>query len=917
MASDLSSRTELLFKTAMGLPENERRTYLHRECGSDKPLLEELEALLTASAGADDYFAELAERFGLASVFRGDIELPEQDQIGAFKLLRLIGRGGMGAVYLAERADKQYEQRVALKILPFGVGGKDARDRFFAERQILARLVHPNIARLLDGGITEQGTPYFVMDFVEGEPLDVYCDTHRLGLSARLALFCDVCEAVQFAHRNLIVHRDLKPANVLVEKPGNVKLLDFGIAKALAAEPDNALMTRTGVLPMSSLYASPEMLRRETITTSSDVYALGVILYELLVGRHPYGLSNDASGPELWHSICELDPIAPGKAALQDNAAEARANSRGMTPKRLAQSLAGDLDTIVAKAMQKDPEQRYGSVEQLVADIRRHLNGLPVLAKPPTAMYRLQKFVARRKGLVAAGIAALVFVGATLYQSNRATEEAERANREAEVAREVSDFLVSVFEVAGPARSRGEAITARELLDNGAEQLAGDAVADPEVAARLKSTIAHVYTQLAAYKEAEALFEDALRLQRLHLGDEHTETLQTLTRIGLMYQDLGRFDEAEEMLAETFTAQQRILGKDHADALATMRNLAIVHAQQGDYAGAIELGVTLVDSCRRAFGAADPRTLRNSGTLAVFHKLAGDWNLAESLYQEVLMAVQSQSDGNDPMEFSVMQNLADLYSDQSRYDEAEPLYEQAMAGMRRVYGDDHPNVTRITVNFANMNLGIGDYEKAESLYSEALDVQRATLGEHHFETLNGKMKLGELYTKQGRFDDAERILIDALEGHRESLGPVHRKTAAVLARLAEVYRAMGNDDQALAFAEERLKTWHALATADDASIQDRLSYGWNLTTIEPKSLRDPQRALPLLIEANTATNYAESRYVWALAHAYKGVGNVEMAIETTRNAIALLPDGAADNRAEFEAFLAELENSVASANQSR
>ncbi len=909
MTSDLSPRIELLFDKASRLPELERSDYLHRECGSDEALLKEVEALLRASTDADAYYAEMAERFGLACIFSGDIELPEQDEIGAYKLLRLIGRGGMGAVYLAERADKQYEQQVALKILPFGVGGEEARDRFFAERQILARLVHPNIARLLDGGITEQGTPYFVMDLVEGEPLDVYCDARQLGLDARLALFCEVCEAVQYAHRNLIVHRDLKPANILVEKPGSIKLLDFGIAKALAAEQGDPLMTRTGVTPMTSLYASPEMLRRETITTASDVYALGVVLYELLVGRHPYNLTNDPSGPELWHSICELDPTLPSNGALQYEAADERAKSRGLRPKRLAQNLAGDLDTIVAKAMQKDPDQRYGSVEQLAADIRRHVNGLPVLAKPPTAMYRLQKFVSRRKGLVAMGAAALFFVAAIFYQSNRATLEAERANREAEIAREVSDFLVSVFEVADPARSRGETITARELLDNGAEQLAGDTVEDPEVAARLKSTIAVVYTQMAAYSEAETLFDDALLLQRQHLGDNHPETLQTLTRMGLMYQEIGRFGDAKQMLSETLATQQQILGQTHTDTLETMRYLAIVHAQLGDFTGAIELGEALVSAYRSQFGAADQRTLKNSGTLAVFYKLAGDWTLAESMYKEVLASAPPPS-ASDPVALSAMQNLADLLSDQSRFDEAEPLYQRASAGMRRVFGDEHPNVTRITVNFANMYLGVGNYGKAESLYSEALAVQRATLGEHHFETLNGKMKLGELYTEQGRFNEAETLLTDALVGHRETIGPVHRKTAGVMARLTEVHRAMGNDDQALVFARQRLETWQALAAGNDATIQDKISYGWNLTTIEPESLRDPHRALPLLIEANIESNYSEPRYIHALAHAYKGTGNIEMAIETQHKAIALLPKTATPLREEYEAFLVELEKTA-------
>ena len=900
MSAIVSSRAVQLFDTAIQLNGAERIEFLDRECAGDAELRRELDTLIDASTAANDYFDDLADRFGLTSIFRGDVELPSDESIGSYKPVRLIGRGGMGAVYLAQRADKQFDQIVALKVLPFGVGGEEARRRFLAERQILARLSHPNIAALLDGGITEQGTPYFVMEFVAGEPLTAYCDEHRLDIDARLELFGQIADAVQYAHRNLIVHRDLKPANVMVDDAGRVKLLDFGIAKLLT--DDGYAQTQTGVLPMTSMYASPEMMKRDAIGTPSDVYALGVLLYELLAGRHPYGLSPGASGPDVWHHVCDVDPKPMSTAVLATADAEILEGRRSGDAHRLAQRLRGDLDTIVAKAMQKRPEARYGSVEQFAEDIRRHRDGLPVLAQPPSLTYRVRKFVRRQKGLVAAGIVAAVLVGGIVHQSSQTAREAARANREADVAEQVSDFLVSVFASSDPTVALGSEPTARELLDRGVRELP-DTVNDPEVLARLKSTMGFVFAQLAQYEQAETLFDDALAIQRPQLGVDHADTLTTQNQLGLLYLDQGRLEDAQSLFEDTLVARRESLGADHADTLETMLNIAILLHRRGSYTEAVAAGEEVVEKLTHSFGADSIQTLRASAHLATFYKLDGDWGRAATLYASVIDAYEQVHPQREADIVGTMQNLADTYNDQDRVDEAEPLYKEVIARSREYYGDEHPRVTRAMTNFANMYKGMSDFERAEPLYLQAIEVQQRTLGSTHFETLNSKYNLAETYARTGRFSEAEALLVETFDGYRSGVGPYHRKTLAALGGLNATYFMMGDIPRARQKGEERLAAWRFVASEPGASPQDRLTYAWHLVSIDPADLRDPHAALPIVLAVNEETEFRQPRFIYVLALAYHDTGDTAKAIETMQLGIDRLPEGAEGPRQHYQELL--------------
>ncbi len=909
---NVSERAQAVFAEAQTLAPETRAEFVADACGEDRALHDEVSSLLAASEQADEYFEQLAGNVGLPSLVDDDTPIATGQIFGQWRVLELIARGGMGSIYRAERADGEYEQQVALKILPIGLVSEEARARFFLERQILARLAHDSIARLLDGGVTEDGTPYFAMEYVDGVPLDDYCNSHRLGISARLKLFREVCGAVQFAHRNLIVHRDLKPSNVLVSSDGTVKLVDFGIAKVLEGEAAAQQLTRTGYSPMTSLYASPEMLTQGTVTTLSDVYALGVVLYELLAGRGPYAATQNAAGPAIWRQICETEPIPPSRAcvATTEDTGEV-AEQRRTTVRSLQQCLRGDLDTIVARAMEKEPERRYQSVEQLSDDLRRYQEGMPVLARPADIWYRLRKFAARRKAVVAAVAAATFFIATALFQSRQIALEAERANREADVAQQVSDYLVSIFESPNPERALGSDATARELLERGAATLRDGSIEDPVVRGRLMSTIAHVMQSLSIYEQSESLFDEALALQREHLGELDAQTLETAKRLGILYVEQGRFEAAETALSEVASNERRAFGLDDSRTLSTLHSLAIAHAQQGDFAMAAEIGEELVSARLRALGEEHPDTLKSTSNLGIFYKMQGRWAEAEAIYRRVLTAQEQVLPQDHPSYIAQRQNLADLLSDQARYDEATPLYDGALASALRTFGSEHQVTTRLRVNIANMYQSMGDWEHAEELYAETVTIQRELLGDQHPETLLGITKLGELQGRLQQYEQAEALLLEARAGFESTLGAGHSRTLDVLTRLSAVYEAQGQMDLVRPLTEERIARRRVLAERDGATPQDKLTFAYILVTCKPEDLRDAATALPFALASNQETDFSNPQFVHALALAYEQTGNLGEAQRHMQTAIELLPAEAEEQRKEYEAHLERFEENSA------
>ncbi|RMI19785.1 MAG: serine/threonine protein kinase, partial [Calditrichaeota bacterium] len=543
-----------LFEKALTKPPSERENFLKEACGDNSQLYREVASLLQADSDTHDLLKSPAfDTFGFMD------SLPHSGQrIGPYRVIEELGMGGMGAVYLAERADGQFEQQVALKLIKTGMATQQILKRFQSERQILARLQHPNIARLLDGGITDDGAPFFAMEYIQGEPITAYCDRHRLSIEERLKLFIMVCEAVQYAHRNLVVHRDLKPNNILVTEEGVVKLLDFGIARMLDEESlavGGQTLTQAGTRVLTPEYASPEQVRGEPVTTASDIYSLGVLLYELLSGKRPYEVSS-TSPLEMEKIICQTTPPKPSSAFKQlantnpEHPVESPpgeiARRRGTSPEKLKKQLSGDLDTICLMALRKEPERRYQSAQQMAEDIKRYLTDRPLLARPDTFEYRFRKFVGRNRTLLTGISMVMVLITAlVIYYTVRLSRERDRAQLEARKATQVSQFLSSLFEVSEPGQSMGEAITARELLDKGAARLETELATQPEVQATMMDVIGEVYYSLGLYDQSLSLLQKALDIRRRLFGEVHPDVARSQVALGNILREMGKYPEAE------------------------------------------------------------------------------------------------------------------------------------------------------------------------------------------------------------------------------------------------------------------------------------------------------------------------------------------------------------------------------------
>jgi eukaryotic-like serine/threonine-protein kinase len=780
-AQERWARVAEALDAALDAPAAERDRLLRERCGDDADLRAEVEALLRA-ATRDGFLDAPAARFAaplLDDARDDDAPAEEGGRVGPFRVVREIGRGGMGAVYLAEREGEEFRQRVAIKLVRGGADTPGAVRRFVEERRILASLEHPDIARLVDGGVTAAGVPWFAMEYVEGAPLDAHCDADRLPVEARIELFCRVCDAVQYAHRNLVVHRDLKPSNVLVAADGRPKLLDFGIAKLLPSAADAAAAGATGLggRPLTPEYASPEQLRGEPVSTASDVYALGVVLYLLLTGRHPFAAADGATADPLRPLLDEPPPLPSACVAADPEATSAaappaeRAAARGTTPAALARRLRGDLDAIVLKAMRREPDARYPTADGLAADLRRHLGGLPVGARADTRRYRLRKFVGRNRAAVTstAGAAALLlgFSVVTALQAERLAAERDRA-------RQAEEFLVGMLHRADPYQGRGRAMTVRELLDAGRARLESGASQPPEVRARLHFALGRAYHGLGEYDQAVALLDSSrVALRRLH-GDAHPETISVANQLADVLRFAGRYDEARALYASIIDARRRRHGNVSTEVARSLNGLAMVLRMQGRPEEAEPLLREALAIDRRhvaAEPAALTQTLNNLGHVL---REQGDLAGAEALHRESLAARRALW-GEAHFEVSVsLSNLAGVVRDRGDLVAADSLYRHALELRLRLVGDAHPDVAGDRAGYARLLHLRGEPAAAEPLYRRALAVQRRALPEGHPVTATTLLELGRVLLDLDRPAEAEPLLREALAARARALAPGHR-----------------------------------------------------------------------------------------------------------------------------------------------
>jgi serine/threonine protein kinase/uncharacterized protein HemY len=797
MTPERWQRLAAILDDALDLPVRERDAYLAGACGDDAELRAEIEALIAADAASGGFLEQPFDVY-LSGGTDGDGSAAAEGgssaglRVGPYRLVREVAHGGMGAVYLAERADGQFEQQVALKLVRGSMDSDEIRHRFLAERQILARLNHPHIARLLDGGIAADGRPWFAMEFVPGEPITSWCDAHRLTLDARLALFEQACDAVRYAHRSLVVHRDLKPSNILVTGDGQVKLLDFGIAKLLEPTADEVGVTRTETRVLTPEYAAPEQVRGEPITTSTDVYALGALLYELLSGRRAHRFERRTPA-EVERVVCETDPEPPSAAFSRGVGREGDPTlagpgdpsaARAAKPERLRKALAGDLDTITLTALRKDPARRYPSVEALLQDVQRYGTGLPITARRDALGYKLRKFLRRHRLGVAAGgalcLALLGGIGATLLQV-RATA------REATKARAVKDFVVSLFQVSDPAQSRGRDITARELLERGVRRVDSSLGSQPQVEEELLGVLGTIYRQLGLYPQADTLLSRAVDIARSAYGADHPEAGARLADLATVLSEEGELAPAESLLREALRIRSSALGSDDSDVTVTMDLLAGVLRNRGRIpeSESLERGALARDI--RRFGQNNLTVATDLDNLGVLLGDAkGDLDAADSAYRAALAIRQRLLDPGHPDVLTSQYNVATNLEDRGNYAAAESLFRVVLRGYRRMYPEGHPDVAITAHSLATDLEALGRYAEAESLEVEALDLRRRLLGPTNPTTLQTVNNLAVTRYRMGKLAGAEVAFREVSATWTAELGANHPNSMTAVSNLGAV-----------------------------------------------------------------------------------------------------------------------------------
>ena len=852
---------------ALEIPDDRRAMWLASIRARDAALGDDLENLLAEHEDVQESgFLELAvplvERPAETPSLEGQI-------LGAYRLVSPIGQGGMGSVWLAERCDGRFEGKAAVKLLNIALVGRSGEERFRREGNFLAKLTHPHIARLIDAGVSPTGQPHLVLEYIEGQSIDRYCDGHTLGIEVRIHLFLDVLEAVAHAHANLIVHRDIKPANVLVSVDGQVKLLDFGIAKLL--DPDDqwggsrvadvSPLTRDAGPVLTPDFAAPEQLAQGQVTTATDVYALGVLLYILLTGQHPGGAAVK-SPVTLIRAIVEVEPRRMSDAVVGRNAPTdvltRHAVQCGTTANRLQRTLRGDLDTIVAKALKKDAQERYPSVTALADDLRRFLRHEPISARPDTVRYRVARFVRRHnRGVAATASVVLLLVAFGVYHTtqlaaerDRAQNEAVRAAREAQKAAQVSEALTGLLMGADPISNGAtpDGLTIRGLLDAGAARVEKELASQPEAQAEIFTVMGRLYRRYGVYDKAEQFLqqalvsgekvfgrdheslaqtlndlgalqsdkgdyvaaqrtlEQALSMRRMLLGTEHESVAVTLVELGRLHQDAGFNQRAEPLLREALAIRRKVLGESHAEIANSLTGVASVLRLNGDLAGAEALLRDSLERNRRIRGEDHPNTGTTMHDLALVVAARGDNAAAESLFREALTIHRKALGTKHPDVAATQNGLSRVLLAQGRSDEAIAALTEAVDIARAVMGGDHQLLAIYTINLASARLARGDAKQAETLLREGLRIRALSPGmvprrrrafpQDDWSIGATESLLGSSLTALRQYSEAEKMLLAARHDLEALPQPPQVDITKTIARLIELYAAWGKRDQA-------------------------------------------------------------------------------------------------------------------------
>src|SRR5688572_6823992 len=858
------------------------------------------------------------------------------ESVAGYCLLRELGRGGMSVVWLAERTDGIVKRAVALKLPLVALSSTAQIERFARERDVLAALTHPNIARLYDAGVTQSGQPYMVLEFVDGMPITAYCDRHQLSVRARLHLYLQVLAAVEHAHQHLVVHRDLKPSNILVDAQGQVKLLDFGIAK-LITDPDQAStasdLTQVGGFVLTPRYAAPEQLIGEPISTVTDVYVLGLVLHELLTGTLPH--TNSALEQPSVARILDLrlndETALPSRAPMDATVAVARGAT---SVERLRATLSGDLDTIVAKALRRQRSDRYSSVERYADDIRRLLADQPIAARPPSPLHAARLFLRRNRGVsVAVAILLVVAVlSAFLVDQQRdlASEARIRAEVEAETAKQTTGFMVSLFNMTDPSEARGNSITAREIMDKGAARIDKELTAQPAIQATLMETIGAVYTSLGLYDQAVPLLRSALDRRRALYGAKHLEVARSMDRLGEVLKLSAQYEPAEKLYREALAMRREMLGNEHVDTARSVYELADLLGRRGEFTQSEPLFREALELRRKLLPARSPDVAQSLEGLALNLYDQGSYQDASRLLREAVAMRREMYDGPHPQLAEALNNLGFVIDETGQYSEAEQLFREALEMKRVLLGTDHPEIAISLNNVAFALYEQRKYDAAQVFYESALEMQRRLLGKEHPDvamTLNnlafvvhdkGDLKTAlelsrvslETYTlalgadhpavarsknnlamwmmEASDFTAAENLLRDALDVRIKRLGPEHADVAGTMTLLAGVLIETKRYDEALKLSADA----HAMYLKSLGREHWRTASAASAEGAARAGLAQFQQAEPLLVQSHTVlhggtgalTYFLKSSDRW-LGRLYQSTGRPEKAAKYLAQAV--------------------------------